>query len=41
MSEIEKHEDPDLPATMRFVMSLGAMIAIGWVGMFLLLRSRW
>lgn len=34
-------EDPDLPATMTFVSILGAIIATGWVGMFLLLRSRW
>jgi hypothetical protein len=37
----EPEKDPDLPATMTFISIFGAIIAIGWIGMFLLLRSRW
>ena len=34
------HDEP-LPATLGFVFTLGAAIAIGWALMFLLLRARW
>jgi hypothetical protein len=38
----EKPEgDPDLPATMTFVSIVGAIILVGWISMFLLMRSRW
>jgi len=33
-------EEP-LPATLGFVFTIGAAILVGWVLMFLLLRSRW
>jgi hypothetical protein len=36
-----KPNDEPLPQTMKFVLGLGAAIAIGWMAMFLLLASRW
>ena len=33
--------DAPLPATLRFTLTFGALIAVGWVALFLLLRSRW
>ncbi len=33
--------DEPLPATFGFVLTLGTFIAVGWLLMFLLLRSRW
>jgi hypothetical protein len=34
------HEEP-LPATLQFVLGLGAFILVGWLLMFALLQSRW
>lgn len=34
-------EEPALPATRTFITIFGTIIAAGWIGMFLLLRSRW
>jgi hypothetical protein len=34
-------EEPPLPATLGFVFTLGALFAIGWFLMFMLLRARW
>lgn len=38
-----KTEDPEapLPATLRFTLTFGALMAIGWIALFILLRSRW
>jgi hypothetical protein len=33
--------DTPLPATLRFTLTFGALIAVGWIVLFLLLRSRW
>jgi hypothetical protein len=33
--------DEPLPATLTFVFILGALIVIGWFGMFALLQARW
>jgi hypothetical protein len=30
-----------LPATLTFVLCVGAIILIGWIAMFFLLQSRW
>jgi hypothetical protein len=38
---MEPTPDEPLPATLGFVFSLGAAIAVGWTLMFLLLRARW
>ena len=40
---MSKHDSNDAPlvGTLRFVFALGALIAVGWIGMFLLVRSRW
>jgi hypothetical protein len=38
---LKKPNDPDLPATMKFILFLGAFITVGWAAMFVLLRSRW
>ena len=34
------HDDP-LPATLGFVFTLGGLITVGWIAMFLLLKARW
>jgi hypothetical protein len=34
------HDDP-LPETLAFVFTLGILIAVGWILMFMLLRARW
>jgi hypothetical protein len=34
-------EDEPLPATLRFVLSLGALLLVGWLLMFALLLHRW
>jgi hypothetical protein len=41
MSAIKPPPDEPLPATFGFVMTLGALIFIGWCLMFALLRARW
>jgi hypothetical protein len=33
--------DEPLPATLVFVFALGALIAVGWFAMYVLLRARW
>jgi hypothetical protein len=33
--------DDPLPATMRFVLVVGAIIFVGWCLMYVLLRARW
>jgi hypothetical protein len=33
--------DEPLPATLRFVFALGALILVGWFAMYFLLRARW
>jgi len=33
--------DEPLPATLMFVFALGALIAVGWFAMYVLLRARW
>jgi hypothetical protein len=35
------HGDEPLPATLRFVLSLGALLFLGWLLMFALLLHRW
>jgi hypothetical protein len=30
-----------LPATLAFVMCVGALILVGWIAMFVVLQSRW
>jgi len=39
MNEID-HDAP-LPATLKFVFSVGALIFVGWVLMFILLQDEW
>lgn len=34
-------DDPPLPATLAFVLAVGAIILVGWIAMFFLLRVRW
>ncbi|HXP92566.1 MAG TPA: hypothetical protein VN905_03790 [Candidatus Binatia bacterium] len=34
-------EESPLPATTGFVFTIGALFAVGWFLMFLLLRARW
>jgi len=41
MNEPHGPAEQPLPVTLRFVLSMGALFAVGWVLMFLLLRSRW
>jgi hypothetical protein len=36
-----EHRDAPLPATLRFTLTFGALVAVGWIALFLLLRSRW
>lgn len=38
---LEEEAETPLPATLRFVLVFGALIAVGWFALFLLLRSRW
>ena len=33
--------EANLVGTLRFVMAMGFLFALGWLGMFLLLRDRW
>lgn len=35
------HDEPALPATLRFVFAIGGLFAAGWLLMFLLLQQRW
>lgn len=36
------HEsEPALPVTLRFTLTFGVFLAVGWIALFLLLRSRW
>ena len=35
------HSEPPLIGTLRFVFVMGITFAVLWVGMFLLLKSRW
>jgi len=37
----QQPKDPPLPATVQFVIGLGAFIVIGWILMFRLMLSRW
>lgn len=41
MNEPIPTRDEPLPATFAFVMTMGGLFAVGWILMFLLLRSRW
>lgn len=34
-------EDQPLPATLTFVMAMGALFFVLWFGVYLLLRERW
>jgi len=34
-------KDEPLPATLRFVFSIGVLFAVGWFLMYWLLRDRW
>ena len=36
----ESHDEP-LPATLTFVLILGATLLVGWLAMFFLLLRRW
>ena len=38
---MEPTKDAPLPATLAFVLTIGGLIVVGWVAMFLLLRARW
>jgi hypothetical protein len=38
---MEPSRDEPLPATTRFVFSIGGLILAGWLAMFFLLRARW
>jgi len=38
---LDEEADTPLPSTLRFVMTFGALITIGWFALFFLLRSRW
>jgi hypothetical protein len=38
---MEPIEDAPLPATLSFVFSIGGVILVGWILMYLLLRARW
>jgi len=38
---MDKAPNEPLPATLTFVFALGALIAVGWVAMYVLLRARW
>jgi hypothetical protein len=33
--------DEPLPLTRAFVFTIGGLILVGWLGMFVLLRTRW
>jgi hypothetical protein len=33
--------DEPLPPTLVFVFALGALIAVGWFAVYVLLRARW
>jgi hypothetical protein len=37
----KKETEAALPATAIFVSIVGGLIALGWIAMFVLLRSRW
>jgi hypothetical protein len=37
----EEDREAPLPATLGFTLIFGALMAIGWLAFFLLLRSRW
>jgi hypothetical protein len=39
--EPETETDVALPATLRFTLTFGAVILVGWFALFFLLRSRW
>jgi hypothetical protein len=39
--EMKSEKDEPLPATVRFVFTIGILILIGWFAMFWLLRARW
>ena len=36
----DEHDEP-LPGTLRFVFIMGACFFIGWVLLYVLMRSRW
>ena len=40
-SRPEPPPETPLPATLRFVFSLGAILLVGWLLMFALLLHRW
>jgi len=39
--ESEEDREVPLPATLRFTLTFGVLIAIGWIAFYVLLRSRW
>lgn len=41
MATDDEPADVALPATLRFTLTFGVLIAVGWITLFLLLRSRW
>lgn len=41
VSEMALREDEPLPATLTFVLVMGAVFAVLWFLMFVLLKSRW
>lgn len=41
MKRATETDETPLPATLAFVFSLGAIIAVGWLCMYFLLRARW
>ena len=41
MASDKEQDDLALPVTLRFTLTFGALIAIGWFALYILLRSRW
>jgi hypothetical protein len=41
MNPREPHDDVPLPATLAFVLAMGAAILVGWLAMFAILKERW
>ncbi len=39
--ESDEDREAPLPATLGFTLTFGALIVVGWIALFLLLRSRW
>jgi hypothetical protein len=38
---VKPGDDAPLVGTLRFVFVMGALLAIGWLAMYALLRARW